>query len=59
MLFSLLLLTSLVGAVSITDIQGPAFQSPYVGQVVHNVTGIVSAKVSLVLSILKSRTDFT
>ncbi|KAK7690827.1 hypothetical protein QCA50_005928 [Cerrena zonata] len=44
MRYSLLLFTSLVSAVSITDIQGPAFQSPYLDQVVHNVTGIVSAK---------------
>ncbi|KAI0050405.1 DNase I-like protein [Auriscalpium vulgare] len=31
-------------AVSITDIQGPAFQSPLVGQTLANITGVVSAK---------------
>ncbi|KAF9013487.1 hypothetical protein BDQ17DRAFT_1321316 [Cyathus striatus] len=31
-------------ATTIANIQGPAFQSPLVGQTVHNVTGIVTAK---------------
>lgn len=31
--------------VSITDIQGSAFQSPLAGQVVDDVTGVVVAKV--------------
>ncbi|KAA1469821.1 DNase I-like protein [Dentipellis sp. KUC8613] len=31
-------------AVSIADIQGPAFQSPFAGQTLHNITGVVSAK---------------
>lgn len=32
-------------ALSITDIQGISFQSPYAGLFVHDVTGVVSAKV--------------
>ena len=32
--------------VKVTDIQGVAFQSPLTGQLVHNVTGVVTAKVS-------------
>lgn len=44
-LYSLLFLTSLVKATSITDIQGTSFSSPLVGQTVHNVTGVVTAKV--------------
>lgn len=43
-----LLLASLipdVHAVSITDIQGVSFQSPYAGLYVHDVTGVVAAKV--------------
>lgn len=36
-----------VQAVSITDIQGPAFISPLNGQTVNNLTGIVTAKVCL------------
>ncbi|TFY75479.1 hypothetical protein EWM64_g8535 [Hericium alpestre] len=32
-----------VKALSIADIQGPAFQSPFVGQNLHNITGVVSA----------------
>ncbi|PCH42282.1 endonuclease/exonuclease/phosphatase [Wolfiporia cocos MD-104 SS10] len=31
-------------AVSIAEIQGVSFQSPYAGQLVHDVTGIVTAK---------------
>ena len=38
-----------VACLSITDIQGVSFQSPYAGQFVTNVTGIVTAKVSLVI----------
>lgn len=34
-----------VHAVSITDVQGPAFLSPLNGQTVNNLTGIVTAKV--------------
>lgn len=34
-----------VQAVSITEIQGPAFISPLNGQTVNNLTGIVTAKV--------------
>ncbi|KAI0632003.1 DNase I-like protein [Trametes polyzona] len=34
----------LAGAVSITDIQGPAFLSPLNGQTVNNLSGIVTAK---------------
>ncbi|TFK74772.1 DNase I-like protein [Pluteus cervinus] len=33
-------------SVSVADVQGPAFQSPLVGQSVKNVTGIVTAKTS-------------
>jgi hypothetical protein len=45
-LSSLLRLTyaAVVSAVSITDIQGNAFQSPLVGQTVTNLTGTVTAK---------------
>ncbi|KAH6912562.1 endonuclease/exonuclease/phosphatase [Coprinopsis sp. MPI-PUGE-AT-0042] len=39
-------LASGVFSVSITDIQGPSFSSPYAGQTVHNVTGTVIAKSS-------------
>ncbi|KLO04878.1 DNase I-like protein [Schizopora paradoxa] len=35
---------SVTNAVSITDIQGPAFRSPFEGQVVEGVIGIVTAK---------------
>jgi predicted extracellular nuclease len=35
-----------VQAVSISEIQGPAWISPYAGQTVHNVTGVVVAKAS-------------
>lgn len=47
--FALVLLTSLpkVLSVSITDIQGPFFQSPLKGQAVTNVTGVVVAKVCI------------
>ncbi|CAL1716443.1 unnamed protein product [Somion occarium] len=34
----------IANAVSIAEIQGPAFQSPLLGQVVRNATGIVTAK---------------
>ncbi|KAF9013486.1 Endonuclease/exonuclease/phosphatase [Cyathus striatus] len=46
-LLSFVLLSSYLYAASsitIADIQGPAFQSPLVGQTVHNVTGVVTAK---------------
>lgn len=36
---------ALASAVTITDIQGPAFRSPFEGQTVKNVAGIVTAKV--------------
>lgn len=36
-----------VSSVSITDIQGTAWQSPLVGQAVANLTGIVTAKVCI------------
>jgi hypothetical protein len=47
-LYSLAFFSSYVAVVTsttITDIQGPAFRSPLVGQTVHNVTGLVAAKV--------------
>ena len=37
-------LASGVQSVSITDIQGVSWSSPYTGQTVHNVTGTVVAK---------------
>ncbi|KAF4577133.1 hypothetical protein EYR36_005120 [Pleurotus pulmonarius] len=40
----LLLATTNVFGIEVTDIQGPAFKSPLVGQTVHNLTGIVTAK---------------
>ena len=40
-------LQQLACAVSITDIQGASFLSPLLGQKVHNLTGIVTAKVRL------------
>lgn len=43
---SLTLQVAAVLAVSITEIQGIAFQSPLVGQTVRDVEGIVTAKVS-------------
>lgn len=51
MLFSLAVLAlgacfAFVNAVTITDIQGPAFRSPFEGQTVADVVGIVTAKVS-------------
>ncbi|THG99672.1 hypothetical protein EW026_g2728 [Hermanssonia centrifuga] len=48
-MWSLLCLVSippLAIAVKITDIQGPAFLSPLLGQTVHDVTGTVTAKSS-------------
>lgn len=42
---AILILSATAGAVSIPDIQGIAFQSPYAGLIVHDVTGVVSAKV--------------
>ncbi|KDR77188.1 hypothetical protein GALMADRAFT_225318 [Galerina marginata CBS 339.88] len=48
-LYALVLLASyfsIVSSVSITDIQGPAFLSPLVGQTVQNLTGLVTAKAS-------------
>ena len=38
-------LQQLSAATSITDIQGPAYLSPLKGQTVHDVTGVVTAKV--------------
>lgn len=46
-LFVIALQAVAAAAVSITDIQGPAFRSPLEGQNVQNVSGIVTAKVSL------------
>ncbi|KAJ2935147.1 hypothetical protein H1R20_g1947, partial [Candolleomyces eurysporus] len=46
-LFSLFFFSASLAAVSsttIAEIQGPAWQSPLVGQTVHNVTGTVTAK---------------
>ncbi|KAI0259811.1 DNase I-like protein [Gloeopeniophorella convolvens] len=40
----LTLLLPTVVALSIPDIQGPAFQSPFTGQTLQNITGVVSAK---------------
>ena len=42
---TLTLFVALVASLDVTDIQGPAFLSPYAGQTVHNVTGVVTAKV--------------
>ena len=56
--FGLLLLTNLLsiaGATSIAEIKGSAFLSPLAGHHVHNVTGVVAAKVSLVPSIILLR----
>lgn len=39
-----------VGAVTITDIQGASFLSPLRGEAVHNLTGIVTAKVRRTLA---------
>lgn len=47
----------IVNAVSIAEIQGPAFQSPLLGQVVRNATGIVTAKVSNITLIVMFRRD--
>ena len=41
----LVLCVPLSAALQITDIQGPAFRSPFEGVTVDNVTGIVTAKV--------------
>lgn len=41
----------LVYSTSITDIQGPAFRSPFEGQTVTGVTGIVIAKVCILSAI--------
>ncbi|KAL0580123.1 hypothetical protein V5O48_001899 [Marasmius crinis-equi] len=46
-LYSLVFWSSFIGvctSTTITDIQGPAWQSPFAGQNVTNVTGIVTAK---------------
>ncbi|KAI0373889.1 DNase I-like protein [Pilatotrama ljubarskyi] len=43
---ALTLHTVLTRAVSVTDIQGPAFLSPLRGQAVNNLTGVVTAKSS-------------
>ena len=44
-----LLLASATRAVDITDIQGPAYQSPLAGQVVDDVTGVIVAKVCFII----------
>ena len=52
-------LQQLVSAVSVTDIQGPAYLSPLKGQKVQNLTGIVTAKVRFELTILFIETHLT
>lgn len=52
-------LAPLSAAVTITDIQGPAWQSPLVGQTVNNLTGIVTGKVSKPSSRSDSSTELT
>ena len=52
-----LLFAAFVKAISISDIQGPAFQSPYAGHVVHDVTGVVAAKVCSLASFLDASLD--
>ena len=52
-------LQQLACAVSITDIQGASFLSPLLGQKVHNLTGIVTAKVRFRLSASPSRASLT
>lgn len=45
---SFLFLSTLISgslSVTVSDIQGPAFQSPFAGKVVSNLTGLVTAKV--------------
>ncbi|TCD65684.1 hypothetical protein EIP91_002311 [Steccherinum ochraceum] len=42
--FVVAILSVVATAVKITDIQGVAFQSPFAGEWVHNVTGVVTAK---------------
>ena len=44
----------LTTSVTVTDIQGDSFISPLVGQSVSNVTGIVTAKVFFLSSLLVS-----
>jgi hypothetical protein len=46
LLAALTALPALVQSITVADIQGSAFLSPYNGQTVHNLTGIVTAKVS-------------
>lgn len=48
------LLPAALAALTAGDIQGPAFLSPYNGQTVHNVTGIVTAKVLSVTVFIES-----
>lgn len=40
-------LSPAVHSISVTDIQGPGFQSPYANQVVSNITALVTAKVCI------------
>ncbi|KAF9554721.1 DNase I-like protein [Agrocybe pediades] len=60
-LYSLLFVTSylstIVSSVSVTDIQGPAYLSPLVGQTVQNLTGLVTAKSSTGFYILGEKSD--
>ncbi|KAI5116995.1 hypothetical protein M0805_002666 [Coniferiporia weirii] len=42
--FALATCVSVISAVSVTDIQGPAFLSPFSGKEVSNLTGLVTAK---------------
>jgi hypothetical protein len=53
MLSSLILccLWPLVYSLQITDVQGPAFRSPLEGANVQNLTGTVTAKVSMRLQV--------
>ncbi|KAF9480152.1 DNase I-like protein [Pholiota conissans] len=48
---------AVASAVSITDIQGIAWQSPFVGQTVSNLTGIVTAKGSSGFYLVGEKTD--
>lgn len=44
-LYLLFLATTNVFGTQVPDVQGPAFKSSLVGQTIHNLTGIVTAKV--------------
>ncbi|KAI0317511.1 DNase I-like protein [Amylostereum chailletii] len=56
-LCALALLAASASALQPSDIQGPAFLSPFAGHTVENVTGIVSAKSSTGFWILGSPSD--